>query len=62
MTPKLVKLITKNHTSTKRNYGARMISTKSNIMKISKNMDLIIGMEIENLVMVVTMMMEGGNQ
>ena len=36
MTPKLVKLITKNHTSTTRNYGARMISTKSNIMKISK--------------------------
>ena len=36
MTLKLVKLITKNHKSTKRNYGARMISTKSNIMKISK--------------------------
>ena len=36
MTPKLIKLITKNHKSTKRNYGARMISTKSNTMKISK--------------------------
>lgn len=36
MTLKLVKLITKNHKSTKRNYGARMISTKSNTMKISK--------------------------
>lgn len=36
MRPKLVKLITKNHKSTKRNYGARMILTKSNTMKISK--------------------------
>ena len=36
MTLKLVKLITKNHKNTKRNYSARMISTKSNTMKISK--------------------------
>ena len=62
MTLKLVKLITKNHKNTKRNYSARMISTKSNTMKISKNMDLIIGMEIENLGMVVIMMMEDGNR
>lgn len=36
MSPNLVKLITKNHKNTKRNYDARMISTKPHVMKISK--------------------------
>ncbi len=36
MSPKLVKLITKNHKSIKRNYSARMIPSKPHTMKVSK--------------------------
>jgi 2-polyprenyl-3-methyl-5-hydroxy-6-metoxy-1,4-benzoquinol methylase len=39
MGPRLIKLITKNHLSTKRNYTARMILSKPNEMKISKKYD-----------------------
>ena len=47
MVLKKVNLITSNHKKTKRNYLQRMMNDKINSMKISKNMNLIIGMAKE---------------
>ena len=48
---KLIKIITGNHLSTKRDYLSRMSKKKPLFMKESKNLAEIIGMVKDNMVM-----------
>ena len=51
MVNKELKIITKIHNSTKRNYLERMVNSKVKCMLEAKNTKKIIGMVLENLVM-----------